>query len=126
MDNQILRKKLSTYVSDSGRLRNVSEPVLCEVLNAWENWEGTASSFYRSIGFSPKQMAKLIGKAKKLKREGSFGSEEFTQLHTEDDHTEPASNSKGECQGIELLLDGGKLLRFQKVSQVIEFLKQAG
>jgi hypothetical protein len=34
MELVTLKKKLSTYVSDGGRLRNVSEEVLYEVLSA--------------------------------------------------------------------------------------------
>ena len=82
MDLVTLKKKLSTYVSDGGRLRNVSEEVLYEVLSAWENWAGSATEFYRSIGFTRRQMAKLLGKAKKMKREGHFGSSEFKQVPT--------------------------------------------
>ena len=65
MDNITLKKKLSTYVSDKGYLKGVSDEVLYEVLVAWENWTGSAVEFYRSLGFSQKQMASIIGKAKK-------------------------------------------------------------
>jgi hypothetical protein len=57
-----------------GTSRSVSEEALFQLLICWENWIGTSSEFYRSLGFSHRQMAGLIGKAKKLKREGHFGS----------------------------------------------------
>ena len=85
MDNVTLKKKLSTYVGEGGRLRNVSEEVLFEVLNSWEEWTGSAKEFYRAIGFSSKQMAKIIGKAKKLKREGHFGAESFKEVRVDGD-----------------------------------------
>ena len=65
MDNVTLKKKLSTYESDKGYLKGVSDDILYEVLIAWENWTGSSSDFYRSLGFSFRQMAGLIGKAKK-------------------------------------------------------------
>jgi len=40
MDTITLKKKLSTYLSSKGNLRNVSDEVLYEVLLAWENWTG--------------------------------------------------------------------------------------
>ena len=72
MEPATLKRKLSTYIAESGRLRNVPEELLSEVLSAWEGWSGTAKDFYTNLGFSPKQMATLIGKAKRLKREGHF------------------------------------------------------
>ena len=80
MDNVTLKRKLSAFVSDKGYLKGVSDDILYELLVAWENWTGTNSDFYRSLGFSCKQMAGLIGKAKRLKREGYFGASEFKQL----------------------------------------------
>jgi len=35
-DHMVLRKKLSTYESAKGQLRNVPPEVLIEVLKAWE------------------------------------------------------------------------------------------
>ena len=83
MDHITLKKKLSTYVTEGGQLRNVSDELLCEVLSAWEDWSGTGVGFYKSIGFTSRQMASLIGKAKKLKREGHFGSEYFKEIVVE-------------------------------------------
>ena len=37
MDLVTLKKKLSTYESDKGYLKNVGKDVLYEVLVAWEN-----------------------------------------------------------------------------------------
>jgi hypothetical protein len=123
MDLTTLKKKLSSYKSDKGYLRNVADDVLYEVLVAWENWTGPASDFYRSLGFTYKQMAGLIGKAKKMKREGNFGSGEFKQLHVE---SLPASDPElPPCTGIEVVWNGDKVIRFQEVDRLIEFLKKA-
>lgn len=80
MDLVVLKKKLSTYLSDKGYLRNVSEEVLYEVIIAWENWTGSAVEFYRALGFSQRQLAALIGKAKKLKSGGYYGDGDFKKV----------------------------------------------
>ena len=126
MDHTTLKKKLSTYVSDNGRLRNVSEELLCEVLNAWEEWAGTAKDFYKSIGFTHRQMAKLIGKAKKLKREGYFGNEHFKEVQIEGFE----ELARQDCQTYSasmIELDRGKdgIIRFPHVCQLIEFIGKA-
>lgn len=117
-----LRKKLSTYVTEGGQLRNVSDELLYEILTEWEDWSGTAKDFYKSIGFTSKQMAKLIGKAKQLKREGHFGNEYFKEVKI-------AAEATGDLNftgspAIELVQEG-KIIRFPQVGQLIEFLQKA-
>ena len=122
MENMTLRKKLSTYLSEHGRLRNVNDEVLLELLSAWEEWQGNAKDFYRSIGFTHKQMATLLGKAKRLKREGHFGTGEFKEIKMAvDDVSAPSLG--GTC--IEVVWGDGKIIRFQQVQQVLEFLQKA-
>ena len=70
MDLEVLKKKLSTYRGEGGRIRGVGDDLLLEILTAWEQWTGPAKHFYKAIGCSQKGMASMIGKAKKLKREG--------------------------------------------------------
>lgn len=127
MDHLVsLKKKLSTYVTDGGQLRNVSEELLFEVLTCWENWTGTGAEFYRTIGFTQRQMAKLIGKAKKLKREGHFGSGDFKEIQIEGmQELEVQSSSISQGELIELDQGKGVLIRFPQVSQLVEFLKKA-
>jgi len=125
MDNVTLKKKLSTYLSDKGQLRNLSPEVLYEVLVAWENWTGPSKDFYRSLGFTQKQMAGLIGKAKKLKREGHFGEGEFKQVRI-DPPVEPMPVSLlGPCPTVELVWHNGQLIRFSAVDQLMDFLKKS-
>ena len=52
MDNITLKKKLSSYVSQGGYLKNVSDELLYEILIAWENWTASGSEFYKSLGKS--------------------------------------------------------------------------
>lgn len=122
MDNVVLKRKLSTYVSDKGYLKNVSDEVLYDVLIAWENWTGQGKDFYRSLGFSQTQMAALIGRAKKMKREGHFPEEEFKEITVASSDCSPANIS--DC-GIELAWDNGKIIRFRDVNLLVDFLKKA-
>jgi hypothetical protein len=50
MDIEVLKKKISTYKSLSGRVGKLSDDLLYEVLTAWENWSGSRLSFYSAIG----------------------------------------------------------------------------
>ena len=124
MDLVVLKKKLSTYLSDKGHLRNVSEEVLYEVIIAWENWTGSAVEFYRALGYSQRQLAALIGKAKKLKRGGYYGDGDFKKVQIEG--VGPSHSASSEpCIGIELVWDGGKLICFSQVELLLDFLKKA-
>ncbi len=122
MDNVTLRKKLSTYKSDKGYLKNVGEDILYEVLVAWENWSGSSAEFYRSLGFSFRQMAGIIGKAKKLKREGRFGEGEFKAVKVESASI-PAD--AGPCAGAEIVWTNGRVIRFSQVDLLLDFLKKS-
>ena len=79
MDIEILKKKLSTFKTDGGHLKNVNDDVLLELLAAWENWSGPANKFYTTLGTHRRKIAALLGKAKKLKREG-YGVSEFEEI----------------------------------------------
>jgi hypothetical protein len=122
MDVVTLKKKLSAYVSDKGYLKNVSDELHFEVLIAWENWTGPSRDFYKSLGFTHSQMAGLIGKAKRMKREGLFGDAGFKPVAIEGvtDVMEPAPSP---CV-VELVWNEGRIIRFSKVDQLIDFLKK--
>ena len=119
MDTEILKKKLSTYKTDKGRLKNVSDDLLVEILAAWESWSGTANSFYKAIGTNYKSFASLLGKAKRLKREG-YESSGFEEIKIESSGELPPGG-----HGIELVWDNNRLLRFESVDMVVDFLKKA-
>lgn len=124
MDNITLKKKLSSYVSDGGYLKNVSDDVLYEVLVAWENWTGPSKDFYRSLGFSQSQMASIVGKAKKMRRDGYFGDGEFRQIKVESALT-GSIDGMGPCQGVDILWGNGRILRFYQIDLLLDFLKKA-
>jgi len=127
MEPTNLKKKLSTYLTEGGYLKNVPEDILCEFLTAWQDWPGSSKEFYASLGFSHRKMATLLGKAKKLKREGHFGSDAFKEVKVSEEVTEDRSIRKpGECRFIELQTKKGQIIRFPKLSQLMEFLEKAG
>ena len=128
MDNITIKKKLSTYLTEGGYLRNVSDELLYEVLCAWEEWTGTGKEFYKTIGFSSRQMAGLIGKAKKLKREGHFGSESFKEIHIEGlEEADLGSGSTPNANNGMIELDKGKgmVIRFPNVPTLVDYLNKA-
>lgn len=119
MDNSVLKKRLSTFRSKEGYLVGVSSDVLYELLRAWEAWTGKPKDFYSSIGVSSNQIAFLLGKAKKMAREGKFPAEEFREIQLS-----AATASSGGC-AIELAWGDGKVIRFGQVDLLVDFLKKA-
>ena len=120
MDMEILKKRLSSYRTPKGRLTRVPDDLLVDILKAWEQWTGPASGFYSALGADHRKMAGLIGRAKKLKRDGVFPEESFKEIKVE--ATERAVS--GPCQGIEIVWENGKLIRFLQVEVLIDFLKK--
>ena len=121
MDLEILNKKVSSYRDAGGRVRKVSDELLIEILEAWEQWTGPAKGFYSALGVSAKGISSIIGKAKKLKREG-FPAGDFKEIRV--DNGGLAAGQPGLCGGIELCWEHGKVIRFPQVDQLIEFLKK--
>ena len=118
MDLEILKKKVSSYRDNGGRVRKVSDELLLEILEAWEQYTGPSKGFYTALGVSARGISSIIGKAKKLKREG-FPSGDFKEIKIDGTGVPP-----GPCQGIELSWDQGKVIRFPQVDQLVEFLKK--
>lgn len=120
MELEVLKKKLSSFRGEGGRVTNVRYELLIEILTAWEQWTGTAFDFYRGIGSNHKKMASMMGKAKRLKREGVSAT--FQEIAVEG-VTDSSSSSTLPCD-IELE-DKNKIIRFRKVDLLIEYLKKA-
>lgn len=120
MDLEILKKRLSSYRTPKGRITRVPDELLVDILVAWEQWTGPASGFYAALGADHRKMAGLIGRAKKLKREGFFPEESFKEIKISDALT----GAHAPCQGMEIAWDNGKLIRFSEVDLLVEFLKK--
>jgi hypothetical protein len=124
MDLEILKKRISTFRGEGGRIRISDDALLMEILAAWEQWKGPSQDFYRAIGVSSTGMASAIGKAKKMRREGHFPASDFKEVRVADS----AANSGGSsvpCSGIELCSPDGRIIRFPSVDPLLEFLKKA-
>lgn len=122
MDLSQLRKKLSTYRTAKGRLTRVPDELAYEMLLAWEQWTGPAKGFYQALEGDYRKMASLIGRAKKLKRDGVFAETQFKEIKVEGG---PPS-SPGCRDPIVLRLPQGKTIRFSLVDQLVEFLAKTG
>jgi hypothetical protein len=122
MDNAILKKRLSTFRSEKGTITKVHDELLVDILTAWESWTGTAKNFHVGLGLSKTQLGGLMGKAKKLRREGKFPENEFKEIKVEP--AEGGSGFSGAPCGIELCWDAGKVIRFSQVEQLVDFLKK--
>lgn len=118
MDNSVLKKRLNTYKTSKGTLKNVGDDVVMEVLRAWENWSGKASELYKDLGLSKMQMVTMIQKAKRLVKSGVVPVSEFKEIKIES-----SPSYDGPCR-IEIAWDKGRLIRFGEVTQLIEFLKK--
>lgn len=123
MDLTVLAKKISSYRSPKGQVRNLPNELLAEILHAWEQWTGSGVGFYNAIGVNQKKMAKIMGKAKQLKREGAFDGLNFTEVLIEDGETQKPPLVGG-C-GIELIWDNNKVIRFGSPELLVDFLKKA-
>lgn len=123
MEIEVLRKKISTFRGEGGRIRITEPGLYMEVLTAWEEWTGSMKEFYSALGVSQNGMASIIGKAKKMRREGQFPAEEFKEISVAGSGV--STPQLAPCTAIELSLSDGKVIRFPEVCQLIEFLKQA-
>ena len=122
MDLTILSKKISSYRTPKGRITSLPDELLGEILYAWEQWTAAPSGFYKQLGADHRKMASLIGRAKKLKREGVFDGINFTEVEVEQSsssNTTIASN----C-GIELIWQDN-IIRFGSSELLVDFLKKA-
>ncbi|MGD9639619.1 MAG: hypothetical protein AB7U85_11310 [Alphaproteobacteria bacterium] len=126
MDLTVLSKKISSYRTPKGQIRNLPNELLAEILHAWEQWTGPVAGFYKEIGADHRKMGKLMGKAKQLKRDGAFDGLNFTEIIVEgqESSTQTTSARPGSC-GIELVWDNNKIIRFGTPELLMDFLKKA-
>lgn len=120
MDMQLLSKKLSSYRTSKGRITRVPDELAYEILLAWEEWAGPANGFYKELGADHRKMASIIGRAKKLKRDGVFVDSQFKEIKIAD--ASETTSIKSCAGGISLKWSPGRVIRFSMVDQLIEFL----
>ncbi len=126
MDLEVLKKRISTFRGEGCAVRITDDHLYMEILHAWEQLKGTSKDFFRTIGVSKSGLAAIIGKAKRMRREGHFPAEEFKELKVSESPSTMTSLISGPCvgSGVEILWDGGKLIRFSQVEHLIDFLKK--
>jgi len=118
METSVLRKRLSTFKSGKGSLTRVSDDVLIDVIRIWEEWPaGKSGDLARELGVDSHQLVFLIKKAKQLKRSGACPADSFKEIKVE-------GVSTGAPCGIELTWESGKVIRFNQVEQLVDFLKK--
>jgi len=121
MDLEILSKRINTFRTKTGRLTKLSDELLYEILTAWEQWTGPLKGFYSTIGVTHRKLASVLGKAKKLKREGYFPESSFKEVALE----QPLDlNNHSSGQNIEVVWNTGHIIRFPGVDPLIDFLKK--
>ncbi len=125
MDLEVLKKRISTFRGEGGRERITDDILLLEILSEWEKWTGAADGFYKAIGVSSNGMGSIIGRAKKLRREGHFPADSFKEIKIADPAS-GAARTLGPCSGIEISWDTNKLIRFSDVDLLVDFLKKVG
>jgi hypothetical protein len=119
METGILKKRLNTYKSGKGKLTNVDDEVVMDVLRTWEQWQGSTVDLYRELGLSKMQLVTMIQKAKRLVKKGAVSGGEFKEIKI--NPIVSASSDK-----IELSWDNGRMIRFSGVEQLLEFLNRVG
>lgn len=123
MDLTVLSKKISSYRTPKGQIRSLPDELLGEILHAWEKWTGPAAGFYKLLGADQRKMAALMGKAKQLKRDGAFDGLNFTEVVLDQESGQIMELPP--CSGVELVWEGGRIIRFSKVEMLLDFLKKA-
>jgi len=123
MDLSVLSKKISSYRTSSGKITNLPNELLAEILHAWEQWSGPAQGFYKTIGVDYRKFGSIMGKAKQLKREGAFDGLNFTEITLNEESGQVIELPP--CAGVELVWEGGRIIRFNKVELLVDFLKKA-
>ena len=127
MDYTILKKRLNTFKSGkSGRLQDISDEVIVAVHRAWESWPGKTSEFCREVGIKPTQMNVIIKSGKKLIKSGAVTESEFQEITAQMGAGDSSFAAGGvRCNGIELSCSEGRIIRFPRVDDLVDFLKKA-
>lgn len=120
MDLAVLKKKISSYKTPTGKVTKVPDELVLEILHAWEQWTGPVMGFYAEIGVSKNKMASIIGRGKRLKRDGHFAAD-FKEVGVE---SSPAPAIQGDKCGIELVWQNN-VIRFGDITLLLDFLKKA-
>lgn len=120
MDLTQLKKKISSYRTPAGKITRVPDELAYEILLAWEEWSGPASGFYKQLGLDFRKAASLMGRAKKLKRDGVFTQEQFKEVKV----AEAAPYESSSSAVVVLRWGTSRVLEFSRIDHVVEFFKK--
>lgn len=118
--NLILKKRLNTCRTSTGRLSKIPDDLIIDVVRAWERWPGTGKSFYTALGLTKDQLGPILKKGKRLFKEGKDKLGPFTPIETPG---QPASPG-GQKVPMIVQWDKKKSIRFYQVNHLIDFLKK--
>jgi len=116
--NFILKKRLSTFKNDKGAIRGVSDELIMDILKTWEQWTGSAKSFYQSLGLKKQQLSIMIKKGKHLSKNCKDKIGPFIPVKVSSPDDAPKAP-------IILMWDKKRSIRFYQVKHLVEFLKEA-
>jgi hypothetical protein len=116
--NFILKKRLNTFKNDKGAIRGVPNELNMDILKAWEQWTGSAKSFYQSLGLKKHQLSAIIKKGKSLLKNGTDKIGPFIPVKINPSEDAPKAP-------IILMWDKKRSIRFYQVKHLVEFLKEA-
>jgi hypothetical protein len=117
MEFGVLKKKLASFRSKDGKLKKVPGELLVAVLRAWEAYTGPMAAFGREVGLRHSQLGPLIHRARLHAKSTVQGAEDFTEIKV----AEGPPVSEG---AIELNWEGGKVIRFRRTDELVDFLKK--
>ena len=122
MDLLLLRKKISSYPTPSGKITKLPDELAYEILLAWEQWPGRSSEFYKELGADHRKMACILGRAKKLKRTGFFAESAFQEVKLQPSLSQNSPSSTG----IRFPWAKGHWIQFPSVDLLVGFLIKMG
>jgi hypothetical protein len=117
MEFAVLKKKLTSYRSKDGKLKKVPGELLVAVLRAWEAYTGPMAEFGREVGLRQSQLGPLIHRARLYAKSTVQGAEDFTEIKMIEG-PQPVEGT------IELSWEDGKVIRFRRTDELVEFLKK--
>lgn len=117
MEFTVLKKKLTSYRSKDGKLKKVPGELLVAVLRAWEAYTGPMTEFGREVGLRQSQLGPLIHRARLFAKNTVEGAEDFTEIKV----AEGPPVGEGT---IELTWEGGKVIKFKRADELVDFLKK--
>ena len=119
MEFAVLKRKLTSFRSKDGRLKKVPGELLIAILRTWESYTGSRTAFGKELGLRQSQLGPLIHRARLYAKSSVHGAEDFTEIQTSSDS--PPAPADGR---IELSWAEGKVIRFSRTDELVDFLKK--